>query len=414
MNKGAILIGDNVLDGEQFSATPIGDWDGFENIYTPQLHPYATVSGQTVGLVIEKQLDSHIQRTYNALALLGIDFGIGNPNTAEVSLALIIDQWKGGQWRSVENYSAYILEATGASRNLIVLLPPLEYHQLERLRIRWRGARGEVVQEKRVGHVIAGTAIQDIDLADQGWSIRYIDQSEAVHSEGGQIYTASKTKTVRELTVTSASMSATTAYGVPEPIQQIPLSPDSAVLSGNARYDHKSNSYISDPGASGRVVFSEVLTPGKHYRLDYFNQTSDRPGELGSVSGWYSAGIFSSYSRQGTALCFIIGPAQDSDLSLITNEVIAKNAFRIVALTEVHPFPPGIGPVGVGTAIESSSIYRIISQHGKNHPVIFMIRPSDPILGFSTGIYGYLVDSVKITNQSGNRFRTGFTIREAR
>lgn len=400
MNKGAILIGDNVLDGERFSATPIGDWDGFENIYTPQLHPYASSDSSTAGLVIEKLTNA--QKAYGALALLGTDIGLGD----SFGLKLAVDRWDNDEWHPVEGHSVYVIEATGAPRSIIILLPPLEYYELSKLRVRWRGP---VVPGVKIGHVIAGTAIRNIDLADQGWSIRYVDHSELVRSEGEQIYTSQSTAIVRELSVTSASMSATTAYGAPKAIKQVPLPPSSAELSGPVWYDSQSKSYNVGPGSSGSVIFPDVLTPGKHYRLDYYDHISQVPdGPLPSTS-WEPIGINDSLFLRETALTSVIGQAASSDLGVFRNIRDCNSALTIVALREVEPLPPGFGP-----APQRSSFHHVVAQHGTTHPVVFLVRPSDPIMGRSTGIYGYLTGPVKIADQSGDLFRTGLTIREAR
>jgi len=396
--KGAILIGENLLDQTWFSQLlPIGSWTEFDRLLEPQLEPAAEFAGnEETG--IEIRSNGFPPVGYNAIALLGTDIGL---KEVPFGHAITIERLVDAAWVPVKEYTVYELNSVGSPRSLVAVFD--SYVVSPRYRIRWYAS-----DTGKVGAVIFGRAIRHIDLADAGWGIRYIDQASASTSEAGQIYTG-EPQIVRELLISAATMSPLTAFGV-QPINQS-LSLPNPILSGDVV---SSGDWVGCGNQqTGSATWSGLLTPYSYSRVDFQQRQiqnvpdSPVPPRWGIASASLAIG-----SGQGfpTGVSSVYGQAVTADLVCECARANGQSEWRILSVQEVD-----FQFAGWEFNSAQASYVAMAANHGRSRPVIVLIRPTDPVMTRIVGVYGYITGNTEI-RQVGDSdvFSTSLQIREQR
>lgn len=395
MNKGAIIIGNNMVYEPWFGSIEVigSGWDGVENLATPQLSPVASYEAQVGPVGVEMRSISGVPPVLpNVFALLGTDVG-GGPNGGSAHhITLEYDQ---GSWASTSSYSVYELAAPNSPRHLIVVL----HSDIEAVgwRLRWEGNNAA----RSIGSFFVGRSITSPSLADQGWRQRYVDAAAKTVSEGGQIYAASPSIT-REVRIPMDTLDHMSMFGIPEHGSLIKLrSPTFShdmVQSGDW--------WQVKDAEQGSATLSGVMTPSKHYRIDYNANHRGEPYADGRF--WVANASATSLGALRTGKGSLVVEAKKADLVIEATSQPGTTRFKIERFSEVE-----IPQLTWTTGIERN-LQHLLSSHGHSRPIIAMMRPSDPLLNQATGIYGYINQPVDLIDRAGARIGTELVIREQR
>lgn len=411
MEDGAILIGDNILNDDDFIAiettSTFDSWTGEEHLLEPQLQPAAEYPVGENSIEVRRQAGSSAGPGCNAFALLGTTVGsdLGSGYSGPFGFAVTAEYYDGSAWQHVDGYSVYELFAPGSPTSVVVIFD--EYILAQRYRVRFSAATGG-----HVGSVLVGRTISDITLSDRGWRQRYRDEAKQVRSEDNQVYCSSPS-IVREMTIPANSVDLAATYGVHRIVNSVSL--PAPVLGKDT--SESDGWYSVGPGHLGSIDFKGPLTVGKYYRLDYEQRqdyvpdflTSHRPRwrvatgslDIGSNQGW------------STSRASVYGQAVSDDLLWTAPSESGTSELRILGLYEIDYQPDG----GQGFRSHLANLQAVMARHGHSRPVIAMIRPSDPVMNRVSGIYGYLAADNELTQRAdadGDLFSTTLRITEAR
>lgn len=395
MKQGALIIGDDVIEKGYYEIIPIGNWTDLDNVLSPQASPPAVITaGSEAGFILHRSQINDF--SFNSIFIFGTDIGSG-------SVAIDIRALNAPQWTPVKDYVAMELESAGSPRSVVILLPDYNRSEIGEVRVRFippYGSQGTV----EIGHIMAGRAIQEIELADRGWSIQYIDSSEKMKSEGGQIF-ADDPNVSRELTISSSAMSSTTVFGEHEIIREIKEFPSGANLAGDTI--KQGDWFVLDEGETGSFYFPKLFEVGKHYRVDYLN-VIEKSGD-GPVDNLTWGTTDFGLSDQRVGLVSATAEAEEKYLRFWRPARAFKSFVKILSVYEIKPLP-----ASHGYKPHLASFQAMMARHGKSLPLLVVIRPNDPYMGKVTGVFGYLTNNVKLKHSAGTYFNTSMSVRETR
>lgn len=400
MSKGAIFIGDNFIWRPEFDGlTAIGTgWTGLDYLVEDQLQPKAECPAQAGLVGLEVGVSGDTTPAPNTVILLGLE--IGDDGSALDELVVGIQHWDGASWVAADVNQLQV-PAPGGGRHVII-------SGMQKgsggWRIQWRG-RNLV---HRLGGLYLGRLIQDLGLADENFSMRFVDRSKSTESEGGQIYKSSP-QVSRQLRVQQGTVESIWALGVPAHGALIDVGAPS--LLDGATYDPVSKFASIAESTAGDAIWGGLLEESKIYRMDYEQtQNAHTPP---TTPRWELNTAFSSitllnstalHAGVGTAIFTVTAPSPP--IYMVGGSGLGVAKFRINALSEISDVNH-IWSEGFSTNLQS-----LIMLHGSSRPIFAMLFPTDGARNDATAIYGYMQLPIDMTARSGQMYSTNLTITE--
>lgn len=370
-------------------------WSSFESVKTPQLKPPAVCAADGSVLVgVEIQRATVINEGRWAIALLGT-------NLTELGATLVVTDTNDDP----VGYRLLRLAAPGSPSHLVVLLDGTGFGNY---RVRWVNGTGTAAT---LGCVHIGEVLEDISLADAGWSMRYVDSPQRLDSEDGQMYTGLVTRTRRQLRIRQATVEETLSLGSVAHDALITLSAP-AITGFNAHLGSAPAPDLIEVNSAGNAninfEWSDVLAAGT-YRLDY-QYRANKPDMAANVSNPPAPGQPANLSTHGTVFFLLDGKTPFSiQVQHVVSGADSKTQVRLEALSRVgdEDLLIRIGP--------EHSLTRLYGEAGRSRPIIVMPNPSDPERNRLLGIYGLLASDPSIDDVPGGPYNgSAIVVDEAR
>ncbi len=401
----AIIAGMNLVDQPWFDRiNTIGTgWTHVDQLTTAPLQPAARYPAQSGVVGVEWWAAGTPPVMPNCFALLGTDVGLDDNGVSRPSLVLEAWTFLGG-WVGVP-YTLFELAAPGSPRHLVVV-PEFVTPLPSRWRLRWQ-ANGRA---GFVGSTYCGRYIQDPELADAGWRMRYVDGAQRDRSADGQVFTGS-TSIRRELRIEQGVLDSRGAFSVPGHGEHLTLGApeiEGSVLQLDGWLQ------VGATIADGSARWPGVLAEGAWYRMDYETSHTGEPlatprWDLGVVSWeWRSADLG---IQRGSVMFLAATPSFGAPpLELFASPGAGTSRIRITALSRIEPLADSPEVIEL-----RFNLQWLHATHGASRPIIAMPYPNDPALNAVTGLYGYIQSPVDFADRAEGRIlQSAMVIEEQR